>query len=283
MGQELLARTGATPTGLWATQVMIDHPEAVRSVHDDYFAAGAVIATTNTYAVHRDRLTLAGLEDQFGHLHNIACQMAVAARDAHGSGLVAGSLGPLGWSYRPDMAPPASEAASLYAEIVSQHMPYVDLHICETMSSVDQARGVLMGCAGSDKPVWLSLSVDDKDGRKLRSGEAVTDILPVLEKFSPAAVLINCSTPEAVSDALPYLSGAGLPMGAYANGFTHISQDYQSKSASVDLLKSRSDLGPETYADFAEKWVALGTTIIGGCCEVGPEHIRLLSQRLGDR
>lgn len=37
MGQELLARTGAKPTGLWATQVMIDHPEAVSAVHDSFF------------------------------------------------------------------------------------------------------------------------------------------------------------------------------------------------------------------------------------------------------
>ena len=29
MGQELLARTGDTPTPLWATQVMIDHPDVV--------------------------------------------------------------------------------------------------------------------------------------------------------------------------------------------------------------------------------------------------------------
>ena len=55
MGQELLARTGAKPTGLWATQVMIDPPEAVSAVHDSFFAAGAEIATTNTYAIHRDR------------------------------------------------------------------------------------------------------------------------------------------------------------------------------------------------------------------------------------
>ncbi|MDA8587001.1 homocysteine S-methyltransferase family protein, partial [Rhodobacteraceae bacterium] len=54
MGQELLARTGAAPTGLWSTQVMMDHPDAVRAIHDDYFAAGADIATTNTYAILRD-------------------------------------------------------------------------------------------------------------------------------------------------------------------------------------------------------------------------------------
>jgi homocysteine S-methyltransferase len=56
MGQELLARSGDEPTPRWATRVMIDHPELVRRVHDDYFAAGANVATTNTYAIYHDRL-----------------------------------------------------------------------------------------------------------------------------------------------------------------------------------------------------------------------------------
>lgn len=41
MGQELIVRSAQEPTRLWATQVMIDTPELVRAVHDDFFAAGA--------------------------------------------------------------------------------------------------------------------------------------------------------------------------------------------------------------------------------------------------
>ena len=60
MGQELLKRSSDSPTPLWATQLMIDHPEIVKQVHNDYFSAGADICTTNTYAIHRDRLLRAG-------------------------------------------------------------------------------------------------------------------------------------------------------------------------------------------------------------------------------
>lgn len=35
------------------------------------------------------------------------------------------------------------------------------------MSSVDQARGGLMGAQVTGKPVWLALSVDDTDGTRL--------------------------------------------------------------------------------------------------------------------
>ena len=54
MGQELIHRAGDRPTPLWSTQVMIDHPGLVAEVHRDFAAAGATVATTNTYAIHRD-------------------------------------------------------------------------------------------------------------------------------------------------------------------------------------------------------------------------------------
>ena len=31
---------------------------------------------------------------------------------------------------------------------------------------------------------------------------------------------------------------------------------------------------------FALRWVEMGATIVGGCCEVGPAHIRHLAERL---
>lgn len=280
MGQELIARAGKA-TSLWSVQALLDSPEMVREVHDEYFAAGAEIATTNTYSVLPDRLGHHGLLDRLELLQQLACSQAVEARDAHGSGLVAGSLGPQGFSYQPDKSPPSDQAAEVYHNICKIQASYVDLYICETMSSIDQARGGLMGAAGFGKPVCVALSVDDKDGSKLRSGEELTDILPLLAEFKPAAVLLNCSVPEAISTAVPLLVGNDIPVGAYANGFTGISDAFDSVGATVDLLKARKNLGPKVYADFAQNWVDPGATIIGGCCEVGPAHIAHLAQRFG--
>lgn len=219
MGQELVARAEGKPSPLWATDVMINQPELVRAIHDDYFRAGAEIATVNSYAVLRDRLAPSGIEDRFEALHLAACRMAVEARDAHGSGLVAGSLGPLGASYRPDLAPKPEVAAEAYAEIAELQKPFVDMFICETMSSLDQARGAMMGAAVAGKPVWLAVTVDDDEGTRLRSGEAIEGVLDIVAEHRPAALLVNCSTPEAVTKALPVLAKAGVPLGAYANGF----------------------------------------------------------------
>ena len=281
LGQELVKRAGKA-TDLWSMQALLDNPDMVRAVHDDYFAAGAQIATTNTYSVLPDRLESKGLADKLRPMTVLACEMAMASRDAHGSGQVAGSLGPIGFSYQPDKAPPAEQAAEIYADIARLHADYVDFHILETMASVDQARGGVMGAGVTGKPIYVSLSVDDSDGTKLRSGEPLADAIAMLSAFNPAAVLINCSLPEAVSQGLPILNGQGFTLGAYANGFTGIHKQFNSIHATVDLLKSRTDLGPAEYLAFAQEWAKIGAEIIGGCCEVGPAHIALLAQELGD-
>ena len=279
MGQELVARAGKA-TSLWSVQALLDAPEVVRQVHDEYFAAGADIATTNSYSVLPDRLEPHGMLDRLEELARLACQLASDAREAHRSGMVAGGLGPQGFSYQPDKAPPAEQAAEAYAKLAQIHAQYVDVHLLETMSSVDQARGGLMGAGVTGKPVWVALSVRDDDGTRLRSGELLSDVMPLLEEFNPAAVFINCSKPEAVDTAVPILAKSGRVVGAYANGFTGIAADFNKVGATVDMLSARRDLGPNAYADFADGWAANGATIIGGCCEVGPAHIAELSRRL---
>lgn len=280
MGQELVARSGDEPTPLWATRVMLDHPDLVRQIHADYFAAGATVATTNTYAIHHDRLERFDLDHLFGTLHDSALAQAGEARAAHGSGRIAGSMGPLVATYRADVALPVAEAAPKYAEIARILAPHVDMILCETMASVLQAEGALQGAAAGGKPVWLSMTVDDRDGGKLRSGEPVADLARLIAAYQPAAVLVNCSVPEAMGAALAEVARLGLPFGAYANGFTHISDAFRADAPTVAVLEHRHDLTPEKYAAFAMGWVAQGATIVGGCCEVGPAHIRALAAAL---
>jgi homocysteine S-methyltransferase len=278
IGQELVKRSGDRATPLWSTQVMLDRPELLRPVHDAYFAAGATVASTNTYAVLRDRLARVGLEDQAERLSDIAVTAACAARDAHGRGRVAGAIGPLVQSYRPDLCPPAKEAAALYAAPVAALAGRVDLLLFETMSSVDQARGACLAARGSGLPLWLAVSVMDEDGTRLRSGEALGDLAPLVAEFAPEAVLVNCTRPEAVAAALDIVAGFGRPFGAYANGFTRISEGFLGAAPTVDALEQRSDLTPAAYARFAMGWIAQGATIVGGCCEIGPDHVAELAR-----
>ena len=278
LGQELMARCGVEPTGLWSTKTMMDSPELVQAIHQDFFEAGADVVTTNTYAIQRDRLVPFDIEDQFVTLQLKACEIANRARDAHGSGLIAGSMGPTGASYRPDLALGVEQGAEIYAEIANIQAPHIDVFILETMSSLAQAQGALMGTKSFGKPVWLSISVDDDDGTKLRSGEDVKDIMSIAEKFGADALLINCSLPEAVTVAIESLGPQSMPLGAYANGFTKISDAFKQARPTVAALKARDDLGPVAYRAFAEQWHKSGARIIGGCCEVGPAHIAELAR-----
>ncbi|WP_170336796.1 homocysteine S-methyltransferase family protein [Ruegeria arenilitoris] len=279
IGQELVKRSGDRATPLWSTRVMIDYPDLVGDVHAEYFRRGATIATTNTYAVHRSRLVRVGMEDQMDSLIDTAVSQAEKAREG-AEGRIAGSLGPLLASYRPDLKPDPDEAAERYSEIVRKMADRVDLFLIETVSSLQEAEGALRGTQGCGKPVWLALTVMDEDGTHLRSGEALADIIPVIERFDVEAVLINCSRPEAIPAALDIVSEAGRPFGAYANGFTRISEGFLKDAPTVDALEQRKDLGPEAYAEHAMTWIAQGATIVGGCCEVGPDHIETLAQNL---
>ena len=101
----------------------------------------------------------------------------------------------------------------------------------------------------------------------------------MVEKYNPAAILLNCSTPEAISLGLPIIRSFNLPFGGYANGFSRIAKEYLTKLSTVELLDTREDLTPTKYADFVSSWVDLGATIVGGCCEVGPSHIAELTRR----
>ncbi|WP_416915643.1 MAG: homocysteine S-methyltransferase family protein [Roseicyclus sp.] len=279
IGQEMVARAGDKPTPLWSTRAMMDHPGLLQGVHADYFAAGADIATTNSYAIHRDRLAPDGLEHLFAPLHAAALAEAQAARAAHGRGRIAGSIGPLGATYRPDMHPDLATAVPLYAEMVGILSDGVDLILFESVASLLHADAALTAAQGQGRPVWLSVTLDDEDGTKLRSGEDVSGLLPLLSGRA-SAVLANCSAPEAMPAALAIFARSDLPFGAYANGFTQITKAFLASRPTSDTLTARRDMGPAAYADHAMRWIDQGATIIGGCCETGPAHIAEIDTRL---
>ncbi len=288
MGQELIKRSGKPAAPLWSTQVMMDNPGMVADVHRDYANAGATVATTNSYAIHRDRLrggdsnhyaargeAMPDLEDRFDALHKAALDEAEAVR---GQCRIAGSIGPLGASYRADLHPDRATAVPLYAEVARLHAPRVDLLLFETIASLEAARACLEAGRQTDRPVWLALTVDDEDGSRLRSGEPVAEAAAIAAEAD--AVLANCSTPEAMPAALDQLARAGVPFGAYANAFTTITKDFLDGGTTAADLSARRDLGPQVYADHALGWIGMGATIVGGCCETGPAHIAEIARRM---
>jgi len=278
IGQEVVRRAGDRPTPLWSTRAMMDHPGLVAQVHRAYFDAGATIATANTYAILRDRLVKEGIADRFEALQSAALDEAQQA--ARGRGRVAGAIGPLVATYRPETHPPPDIAVPQYAEVARLLAPRVDLILCETVASLTHGRAILDGARAAEKPVWIAFTLDDEDGTRLRSGEAVDQAAQIAVEGGAEAVLANCSAPEAMGVAIDIFARTGLPCGAYANGFTQITKDFLKDSPTADALTSRRDMGPEAYADFAMDWLDRGATILGGCCETTPAHIAEIARRL---
>ena len=279
MGQELFLRSKKPATPLFSAQAMLDDPEMVIQLHCDFISAGADLICINSYAATPERLARDADISLFAKIQKAAVRAALIARDnARKPVRIAGCLPPLVASYHTELIPPENQARASYELIVQQQANSVDLFIAETMSSVAEARYVCDAVANTDKPVWVSFTVDDRDGTCLRSGEALMAGVEGAVTRGAEAVLVNCSTPEAVGEAMEILPKKNLLFGGMANGYVAAAE--LKAGDTVDTLATRDDLDPNGYAEHAMSWVGQGASIIGGCCGVGPAHIAELRRRI---
>jgi S-methylmethionine-dependent homocysteine/selenocysteine methylase len=287
MGQELIHRgMPDTEPSLWSANALAEAPDLVQEVHEDFLRAGADMIITNTYATPPERLEEAGLGDRVEALNRTAGRLAERAREAVGrDALIAGSLPPIRGSYRPDLVGEADEIEPQYREQAGYLAPYVDVFLCETMSTPDEARAAVRGAASTGLPVLVSYTIADPPspedtGPALRNGQSLKRAVGALADLPVEGLLLNCSYPESISAAVPVLRRlTDRPVGAYANAFTHVPDDWDERADALDpnaLPERREDLDADAYAAHVEGWLDAGADIVGGCCEVGPDHIARL-------
>ena len=276
MGRELRFQGVPVPATIWSAGALMTHPEVVKQIHGDYIAAGADIITTNTYGIIRSDLAREGLEDRYAELNRLAGRLAVEAREASPHQVwIAGSLPPLRGSYRPDRVGPPEEIAAFYREQAELLAPFVDLFLCETMSSAAEGRVAAMAACAVGKPVWVAWTLHEDRSGNLRSGESIDTAAAALEGLPVSGCLANCCAPESITRAMPRLTSLGVPwIGGYANTFTPVPQDWalDGDRETDGLLNLREDLDPERYAAHAAEWLAAGATVVGGCCGTRPAH-----------
>ena len=272
MGQELVKRARHKLTPLWSADVLRDHPDLVVDVHRDFIKAGADVITLSSYAATPTRLAKYNRQNEFKALQEAAVLAARQACDnMEQPPLIAGTLPPLPGSYRPSERLTSLSSQEEYLQIAEQQYKHVDLFLCETMASIEEACISTSVAMKSGLPVWTSFTVNETNGSFLRSGELVNEAAKAVLAEGASALLINCSPPEATTQALGELAPLADTFGAYANGFVTV-EPYQGH-ATVDVLKSREEINPQTYAEFGKEWLLMGAMILGGCCEIGPEHI----------
>jgi len=282
-GREL-ARIGAPfRQPEWSALALIEAPHFVSRVHEAYVAAGADVITTNSYAVVPFHLGEERFRERGADLAALAGRLARdVAKAASHDVRVAGSLPPVGGSYRADLFRPEAARAVL-AVLVQALRPFVDHWQAETLSAIAEAELVREITAGDGKPLWLSFTLHDETpgAPRLRSGEDVADTVRAAQALGASAVLFNCSQPEVMRDAVRLarqtLAAADIRIGVYANAFPPQSADAEANSGLDDI---REDLTPEGYAAFARAWRSEGASIIGGGCGIGPDHIAALKDAL---
>jgi S-methylmethionine-dependent homocysteine/selenocysteine methylase len=284
MGRELRFRGVATPPTIWSAHALMVAPEVVREIHMDYIRAGADVITANTYGIILDELVREGIGERFAELNELACALALEARQAtRDTVVIAGSLPPLHGSFRADRVGLYADIEPLYRRQAELLAPHVDLLLCETMSSSVEGRAAAHAACQTGKPVWVAWTLHEDRSGRLRSGETITDAVSKLSDLPISGFLANCCAPESITSALSELQASGVEfIGGYANTFEPIPETWtldgdKDTDGSLDL---RTDLDPESYARHVSHWLAAGANVVGGCCGTRPAHIKRIHEML---
>ena len=296
MGKELRRIGAPFRQPEWSALALMEAPDRVVEAHRNFVEAGAEVVTTNNYAVVPFHLGDDVFAERVDALTGLAGRLAREAADASGRHVrVAGSLPPLFGSYEPEHVD-RERAAPIYRRIVDALAPSIDLWLGETLSTVVEMHLVVeaVRSAGSDAPIWISFTLPNhwSDGTEvvLPSGETLDEVVAAVAALrgEVSAVLVNCSLPEQTGPALASLrtslDAAGLVdvrTGGYANAFPVARED--GYRANQLVFERREELTADHYADLVGGWIDDGATIVGGCCDMYPEHIAELSERFGGR
>jgi S-methylmethionine-dependent homocysteine/selenocysteine methylase len=284
MGKTLSLKGVEIPPTIWSANALMVAPEVVVEVHRENIEAGADIITTNSYGVIRGELGKENIEDSYTELNQIAGNLAERAVAESGTQtMVAGSLPPQNGSYRPDRVMSRKLIEPLYREQVALLEPYVDLFLCETMSTIDEAVTAATAASATGKPVFVGLTLHDELVGCLRSGEPIAAAVERLLPLNLAGLLANCCLPERISDAMPMLVSAGFKYcGGYANAFTRVPKDWllDGDKKNDGRLTLREDLSPEHYCEFVQDWIDGGANMVGGCCGTTADHTQAMARLL---
>jgi 5-methyltetrahydrofolate--homocysteine methyltransferase len=269
----------------------LTRPDLIAGLHDDYFAAGADIASTNTFNSTWISQSDYGLEPAVTDINLAAARVARDSADRWTASTgetrwVAGSIGPLSrtLSISPDVNDPAKRAVTFdevygaYREqALALHQGGVDIFLVETIFDTLNAKAAIKAILDLQDegleplPLWISGTITDRSGRTL-SGQTVEAFWNSVRHARPFAVGLNCALgAELMRPHLAELSRiadtlvAGYPNAGLPNAF------------------GEYDEQPHDTACLLEEWAESGiVNILGGCCGTTPDHIRHVAAAVKD-
>ena len=283
MGQELLARGMEINSTLWSANAILNekYHQLVIDIHSDFIKAGAEVIVTNTFTCRKKRLKQNNIEDKFVELNRKAGELAVEVKKKHPNILIAAGLPPQNLTYEADDRDEAEIIKDFndQAKILNK---YIDFFYFDVLSSIKEIKSAILAVEEFKKPYLIGAHISE--GTALPSGEKISGIKDIIDD-KLLGVILACVSPENFELNINELKNLKLPFGFKLNGFktTKIKEGYTSaflkqKSNPNQFLGKREDLTPEKIAEITKKFINAGATIIGGCCETCPSHIKAMAK-----
>ena len=285
MGQELLAR-GMKPNGtLWSANALLNekYHKLLLDTHLDFIKAGAEVIVTTTFTTRKIRLKDNNVENKFEYLNKKAGEIALKAKEQNPNILIAGGLPPQYLTYEADTREEDKILDNFYdqAKLLD---PYVDFFYFDVLSSVREFQIAIKSIKEFNKPYLIGAHISE--GKSLPSGEKISEIITKINHEKLLGLILSCVSPENYELNLDEIKNLGVPFGFKLNAFvkTNPKPNYtgaynQSKTGNPnEFLGVREDLTPKRMSEFVKKFKDVGATILGGCCETRPEHIKEMSK-----
>lgn len=266
-GTTLIAR--GLPSGLTAESWVMEQPDQVTQLHQDFIHAGSDIILTSTFNASSIRLRNSALDGKSDLVNKKAFELAkMAVGDSQV--YIAGSLGPVGQLIKPYGPLNIDEVRAAYAEQARALTEAgADLLVVETQFDMSEVNAAIQGARqASDLPLVVSLSYDR--GRRTMMGVSPTQAAQQLEALPVDVIGINCgrSLDENLENLIELRSLTTKPVWFKPNaGLPHL--DSQNKTV--------YDITPEAMGTLVQSWLEAGAQIVGGCCGTSPDHLREIS------
>jgi homocysteine S-methyltransferase len=276
-GTDIQRRGVPMNSDTWSAAANITHPEIVRAVHEDYIAAGADIIIANTFATSALLFNHLGRDDELPRID--AAAVAAAKQASQGRVPVAGSFSTM----RPvvkgsDRTARQREWAKKDAKDLFKRKADslvaadVDFIIMEMMRDLDYSLWATEAAVATGLPVWVGIGVEaDANGRLKGFGRedfAFEDIIRPLMETGATVLCIMHSSPNDTTAAIPVAQAKWKgPLGAYPESGHFTMPNWKF----VDIIPVPS------FVELAKAWAERGVTILGGCCGIGPDHIKALA------
>jgi methionine synthase I (cobalamin-dependent)/5,10-methylenetetrahydrofolate reductase len=252
-------------------ELNLSDPALVRRIHDSYLAAGVGLLQTNTFGAGPLRLEPHGLADRAERVNAAGVRVArEAASAAGGAVLVAGSVGPAVTVQQRRRVSAADREAALRDQVRALVEAGVDLLVLETFGYLDElveAAGVALDVAGPEVAV-LAQATFAADGHTL-GGDGPREVCAALHDLPVAALGTNCTLgPQGMLAVLQQLrEHTSLPLSALPNA--GLPRRRSGNRAAVFSY----GVDEQYFARYAQRLVAAGAALVGGCCGTTPAHL----------